>query len=99
MVMSPDFARTAVQHSGADSTWDPGAPRWVYLLDDWGPWVLGAIALVLLVRALLHHRRYRAMQAFDTRAQSAVHAALESAEMRTIGEIVPVVVERSDRHP
>jgi putative membrane protein len=97
--MSPTISASALQHSGAGANWEQGAPRWIYLIDDWGPWVLGAIALALLVRALWHQQRYRATQVFDADAQSAVHAALESAEMRTVGEIVPVVVERSDRHP
>lgn len=86
-------------HVGAHAQWEAGAPRWLYLLDDFGPWLLGAIALVLLVRALLHHKRYRAVAVLDDKAQSAVHAALIAAEAHTIGEIVPVVVERSDRHP
>jgi putative membrane protein len=91
---------TLLQHSaGAHAQWEPGAPAWAYALDDFGPWVLGAIFVVLLVRALMQQRRYRAVAVFDTAAQSAVHDALLMAESHTVGEIVPVVLERSDRHP
>jgi putative membrane protein len=94
-----DFARLDLPQSGAHAQWEPGAPRWVYVVDDWGPWVLGVIVLVLIVRALLQRRRYSAVAVFDTRAQERVHDALMAAEAKTVGEIVPVVVERSDGHP
>lgn len=85
--------------AGAHAGWDPGAPHWVYVVDDWGPWVLAAIVVVFAVRAILQHKRYRALSVFDARAQERVHEALMSAESKTVGEIVPVVVERSDLHP
>lgn len=90
---------TILQHAGAHGAWEPGAPAWAYAGDDYGPWVLGAIFVVLLLRALVHQRRYRAVAVFDTAAQSAVHDALVTAESHTVGEMVPVVLERSDRHP
>ncbi len=88
-----------LQTAGSAAQWDPGPPAWVWAIDDWGPWVLAAILVVLLLRALFHHRRYKAVAVFDTQAQSAVHDALIGAESSTVGEIVPVVIERSDRHP
>jgi putative membrane protein len=88
-----------VQGAGAHAQWEPGPAKWIYAIDDWGPWILAAIFVVLLVRALVQQRRYRAVAMFDTQSQSAVHDALIGAEAGTVGEIVPVVLERSDRHP
>jgi putative membrane protein len=91
---------TLLQHTaGAHAQWEPGPAKWIYAVDDWGPWVLAAIFIALLLRAVAHQRRYRAVAVFGTEAQSAVHDALLSAEAGTVGEIVPVVLERSDRHP
>lgn len=92
-------ASPAIDQSGAQHVWEEGSPRWLYALDDWGPWLLGAIALVLLVRAMLQDGRYRAMKVLDEPAREAVRQAIVAAESKTVGEIVPVVLERSDRHP
>lgn len=53
----------------------------------------------LVVRALLRRRWYRAAGVLSADDLAAVHAALAAAERRTVGEILPVVLERSDRHP
>lgn len=53
----------------------------------------------LLVRAFLRRRWYRATGVLGEEDLRAIHAALESAERGTIGEILPVVLERSDPHP
>jgi putative membrane protein len=50
------------------------------------------------VRALLRRRRYDARNVLDAEARAALQSALVAAERRTEGEIVPVVLERSDRH-
>lgn len=88
-----------VHQGGAHASFEPGPPAWTYAVADWGPWIFGAIFAVLFVRALLHSRRYRARSVFETAEQNAVHEALIAAETHTTGEIVPVVLERSDRHP
>ena len=72
---------------------------WYTLLGTWGPLLIGALLLVLLARSLLHARRYRALGVLSEADLALVHAALRDAERRTVGEIVPVVVERSDPHP
>jgi len=94
-----DLTRVDFAQAGAHAQWEPGAPRWLYVVDDWGPWVLGLIVFALIVRAILHQRRYSAIAVFDARAQERVHDALMAAEAKTVGEIVPVVLERSDGHP
>jgi putative membrane protein len=72
------------------------------------PWTLagriGAAVFVLVlvwivVRALVQHARYRAVGTLNAADVDAVRAALARAEKRTVGEILPVVVERSDPHP
>jgi putative membrane protein len=54
---------------------------------------------VLLVRALLRRRWYRATDVLGEADVSALRAELTGAEKRTVGEILVVVLERSDRHP
>jgi putative membrane protein len=64
-----------------------------------GPWALLALFVVLIGRALLRAPRYRAVNTLSEEDREVVHEALRAAERRTVGEIVPVVVERSDPHP
>ncbi len=86
----------ALQNQG---TWEQGAPPYLYVVARIGPWLLAAIALVLVARALARNHRYRAVVVLGAEDQAAVHAALVDVERRTHGEIVPVVLERSDAHP
>lgn len=53
----------------------------------------------LVLRAGLRRRWYRAEGVLSAQDLADVHAALAAAERKTIGEILPVVLERSDRHP
>jgi len=73
-----------------------------------GIWYLVAIALPLIfvalfaffvLRALVRQGRYRAVRTLADEDHRAVHDALAEAERKTVGEILPVVVERSDPHP
>jgi putative membrane protein len=64
-----------------------------------GPLICGALLAVFLVRAVIRHRRYRVVGSFSEEDERAVRQAVVEAERKTIGEIVPVVVERSDPHP
>ena len=61
--------------------------------------VFAALLLFFVVRALLRHGRYRVVRSFTEEDGRAVHDAVAAAEKRTVGEILPVVVERSDPHP
>ncbi|MBL8859762.1 MAG: TPM domain-containing protein [Planctomycetes bacterium] len=93
------FDASQLRSSGAHAEWTTSTPTWAYALADIGPWILAVVAGIALARALLQTRRYRALAVFDATRQSATHAALIAAEARTTGEIVPVVLERSDRYP
>jgi putative membrane protein len=72
---------------------------WYQWLGLVGPWVLLVALVSLVVRALARNGHYRALNELDDADREAVHEALREAERGTIGEIVPVVVERSDAHP
>ena len=82
------------QASGHDLT-----VAWYLRLGEFGPWVLAASLLVVLVLSALRRGRYRAVAALDEADREVVHEALRAAEARTVGEIVPVVLGRSDDHP
>ncbi len=79
--------------------WKPGAHPWLYRMGDVGPWVLAVIIVFFVGRALMRQRRYRARAVLGPEEQRKVHAALVRAETRTVGEVVPVVLERSDPYP
>jgi putative membrane protein len=74
-------------------------------LDPWwilavaGPALVGGALLLVTARALLRRGRYRVVGAFDDSDRAAVREAVAAAERKTVGEILPVVVERSDPHP
>jgi len=63
------------------------------------PLVFAALLVVLLLRAMARQARYLAVESLGEEDQRAVHEALAEAERRTVGEILPVVVGRSDAHP
>lgn len=85
--------------SGAHTRWDEGALEWFRTAERLGPWLLLALVLAMLLRALWLQPRFRARGVLGDDDLKQVHDALAAAERRTVGEIVPVVVERSDRHP
>lgn len=62
-----------------------------------------AVFLVLIawivLRAVVQRSHYRAVGVLSPTDTEAVRAAVAAAERRTVGEILPVVVERSDPHP
>lgn len=71
-----------------------GAPWWIWAL------ALGLFAglALLVVRALLTHRQYHVRFALPEEGQRRVEAAVHAAERHTVGEIVTVVIGRSDRY-
>jgi putative membrane protein len=84
-----------------DAGWEAAhAPEawWHRALGLGGPWLLAAVVCFFVVRALLHAKRFRAVGVLSERDIEALHEALRAAESKTVGEIVPVVVERSDEH-
>ena len=82
--------------------WSPAghdlARSWREALGTFGPWALAVAIAALVLRAWLHRKRYRAVDALSPQDLEQLHEAVREAERRTVGEIVPVVVERSDSH-
>ena len=64
-----------------------------------GPLIFALLVLGLIARSVLRQRRYRAVDVLGEEDHRAVKRAVAEAEKRTVGEILPVVVERSDPHP
>jgi putative membrane protein len=87
----------SVDH-GAQDAWGAETHPLLNLVATYGPWVLGIATLLVIVRALVRTHRYRAVRVLGTGAQASVTEAIRAAETKTLGEIVPVVLERSDDH-
>ena len=73
-----------------------------------GAWQLVAVGLplvflallgFLVLKAVLRRGRYRAVDVLHDDDRLEIHSSLVEAERKTVGEILPVVVERSDPHP
>ena len=92
-------ATPALFQAGTSDVWEPGAHPWLYRFGEIGPYLLGALVLFFVVRALVRQRRYRALAVLGPAEQATIHAALVDVEKRTVGEVVPVVLERSDAYP
>lgn len=82
----------------AQGEWGGIADRALEIFERVGPVVLVATVVLLALRAWGQRRRYRVESVMGEGAQTLVHAALVDVERRTVGEVVPVVLERSDRH-
>ena len=72
--------------------------RWLELLGDAGVLLIALIYAVLIARALLQRKRYRATGVLGPAELAAVHGELALVEKKTVGEVLPVVLERSDAH-
>jgi putative membrane protein len=64
-----------------------------------GPALCAALLLFLVLRAVVRNPRYRVVGCFGDDDRRTVREAVADAERKTVGEILPVVVERSDPHP
>ena len=81
-----------------EGEWSDGAPVWLSALAQWTPWLLTGLWLFIVARGYLRRDRYRAVDVLSDSDRERVSAAIRRAETRTVGEIVPVVLERSDAH-
>jgi putative membrane protein len=71
----------------------------IELLSWIGVGVWAALVLLFIVRAWFARARYSALTTLDSSAKQLVADAVQRAESETVGELVVVVLERSDRHP
>ena len=96
------FAPAALAWQGGGA-WEAAGHRigtaWIELVGRFGATALLLFFAALLVRAFLRRHRYRAEDVLGPDDLARLHTDLIAAEERTTGEIVPVIVERSDRHP
>ncbi len=88
---------------GADAGWGAAGAQatsglW-QIVGIVGPLIFGGLLLFFVLRAIVRQGRYRAVKTFTEDDRSAVRRAVAEAERKTVGEILPVVVERSDPHP
>lgn len=86
---------TVLAQAGAHGSWET-AP-----LETWRVIVGAAVVLLALywiVHALLGFSRYRALAVLGDAERERVRAAVAAAEKQTSGELVVVVLERSDPH-
>ena len=88
---------------GFDSDWTAAGTQ--LQTDFWrlagfvGAAIFATLLLFLVVRAIFRQGRYRVASSFTEDDRRAVREQVAEAERRTVGEILPVVVERSDPHP
>jgi putative membrane protein len=85
----------SLAQTGAHGSWEP-AP-----LETWRVLAASAIALLVLfwiLRGLAGGARYRALGVLGDPERERVRAAIAAAETQTRGELVVVVLERSDAH-
>ncbi|MBI1849057.1 MAG: TPM domain-containing protein [Planctomycetes bacterium] len=74
------------------------SPAWLHVIAIGGPIALALIVLAFVVVAIVRRRRYSVRAILTPRAKAALVAAVAAAERRTVGEVLPVVLEQSDRH-
>ncbi len=91
--------QTGAEQVGAQAQWDHFGIRAIEAFERFGPWILLASVVVLLARALYRGHHFRTDSVLAKDAEARVHAALIDVERHTIGEVVPVVLGRSDAHP
>ncbi len=96
--MNANLQETA-QQVGAQAQWDSFGATALDAFERAGPWILLAAVIALLVRALYRAHHFRTDSVLAPEAEKRVHAALIEVERHTIGEVVPVVLGRSDAHP
>jgi len=89
-----------LQGGGAwEAAGHPAGRQWVEDLGLFGASVLVLVLLLLVLRAWLSRRAFRAVETLGPEDARLVEEEIAAAEKRTVGEIAVVVVERSDAHP
>ena len=82
-----------------EGSWSVGSDGLLHTFAAALPWLAFAYFLYLIGRAIVRRDRYRALFVLNEARQEDIHQAVIAAERRTVGEIIPVVLERSDEHP
>jgi len=95
----PHAAILAVAAQTWSTAGDQAPSGWMAVAGLVGAAAMALVFLLAVVRAVARQARYRAVRSFGEADAEAVRQAVVEAERRTVGEILPVVVERSDPHP
>lgn len=86
-----------------DETWEAAGHATSFPWMEWtggiGASLLLLLILYLIARGVLRRDRYLAVDVLSSEDIETLREEIVAAEKRTVGEIVPVIVERSDRHP
>lgn len=80
--------------SGAQAPFD-----WIGSLGLVGAGILTVAFVYTVGLAISRNARYSAVDSLTEAELEQIHEAIRKAELKTVGEILPVVVERSDPHP
>ena len=72
---------------------------WALYLGAGGALLFSLLFAALFLRGLLQRGRYRAVSVLGTSEREEIATEIATGEERTSGEVVVVVLERSDRHP
>jgi len=81
--------------TGAHGSWEPAAPETWRLIASA---LLALVTLLWILRGVARGARYRALGVLGEPERERVRAAIAKAEAGTSGELVVVVLERSDAH-
>jgi len=82
-----------------DAAGHTASTDWLGLIGRIASVALAVGFALLVVRALARGARYRAVSVLAPADRDALAKDVAAVEKRTVGEVVPVVLERSDRHP
>lgn len=93
------FLQTDADRTGATTGWDSVGATVIEVLERVGPWVFAAAIAVVLAISLRRAHRYRLDAVLKADAEPRVRQAIVAVEKTTSGEVVPVVLGRSDAHP
>ncbi|MFT6714100.1 MAG: putative membrane protein [Planctomycetota bacterium] len=99
MVITMDTSMYSIIGLIEEGSWAIGSDGLLHTFAAGLPWLAFAFFLYLIVRAGMRLDRYRALSVLNEARQEDIHKAVIAAERRTVGEIIPVVLERSDEHP
>jgi putative membrane protein len=102
MIYLQEAGRESVQEA-ASETWQAAGHSEpsdrIFNMGHWGSLLLFALLVFFLVRAVRRQARYQAADVLSADDLEQLRLEIVAAEKRTVGEILPVVVERSDAHP
>jgi putative membrane protein len=100
LVQNPAIGGSSLAaQTGAQGEWEESVHPILYRIGEYGPYAILALVVLVILRAIVRRKRYRAVHVLTEDDRRRVRDAIADVEKRSLGEVVPVVLERSDRHP